>query len=262
MKNKLYCIPSLEELNHYLKFSEEYQAAFEYNEFFVPAVLDDEEAKNRIIEHYKSTGRDCSEDTLHGAFFDVCINSGDPRIFEVSDLRVHQSMEIARKMGLKAVIFHTNYIVNFRLQSYLDMWLNLNESYWRKILKEYPKQMIYIENMFDEAPVMLTKLAERMRDEPRFAVCLDVAHAMISGSSMEKWMNSLTPYVSHLHINDNDGVEDLHQPVGSGALDWELFSRWGRSLVNVPSILIEVRSYRDLERSVRYMEEKGVYPFL
>ena len=38
-------------------------------------------------------------------------------IFKASDYRVRQCMDIAVKMGLKAVIFHTNYIVNFRLRS-------------------------------------------------------------------------------------------------------------------------------------------------
>lgn len=39
---KLYCIPSLEQLHDYMGFSEKYQAGFEYNEFFMPALLDDD----------------------------------------------------------------------------------------------------------------------------------------------------------------------------------------------------------------------------
>ncbi len=208
--NQLSCIPFLDELDCYVKFAEEYQAAFEYNEFYVPAIMDDPASIQNIIKRYKSTGRDCSKDTLHGAFFDVCINSGDPKIFKVSDYRVHQSMEIAQQIGVKAVIFHTNYIVNFKLKSYLNTWLNLNEIYWRKILEEYPDQMIYIENMFDEAPRMLTQLAFKMQDEPRFGVCFDLAHAKISGTPIADWFDCLSPYIVHMHINDNDGVEDSH----------------------------------------------------
>jgi len=260
--NQLYCIPFLDELDRYVEFAEKYHAAFEYNEFYVPAILDDEVARNRIIERYQSTGRDCSQDTLHGAFFDICINSGDPKIFAVSDLRIHQSMEVAKRIGLKAVIFHTNYIVNFRLKSYINTWLTLNELYWRKILEEYPNQMVYIENMFDEAPEMITKLAERMKDEPRFAVCFDLAHARISGTPLQQWLESVKPYVAHIHINDNDGIEDLHRPVGSGVIDWKEFSRFGQKLEKEPSILIEVRNFQDLEKSVQYMKEQKIYPFL
>lgn len=259
--NQISCIPFLDELDCYVKFAEEYKAAFEYNEFYVPAIMDDPVSIKNIMRRYQSTGRDCSKDTLHGAFFDVCINSGDPKIFKVSDYRVHQSMEIAQEIGVKAVIFHTNYIVNFKLKSYLDTWLNLNEIYWRKILEEFPNQMVYIENMFDEGPEMITKLAEKMQNEPRFGICFDLAHAKISGTPVQKWLDCLRSYITHIHINDNDGIEDLHRPVGTGILDWEQFSRFGKSLEQEPSILIEVRNFADLQQSIQYMKENGIYPF-
>lgn len=258
---KLYCIPKLERLEEFVAFSREYQAGFEYNDFFVPALLDDEVAKARAIKRYLGTGRDCSQDTMHGVFLDVCVNSTDPKIFAVSDYRIRQCMDIAKKMGLKAVVFHTNYIVNFLLQSYIDTWLKRNEEYWREILRDYPEQMVYIENMFDEAPILLRQLARNMGDEKRFGVCLDVAHAFISGSPLEPWFTALRPYIKHVHINDNDGREDLHLPVGSGSFDWEEYNQWGRSVEVKPSVLIEVRSLADLQDSVRFMREHKIYPF-
>lgn len=260
-RNQLYCIPSLLQLEEYMEFSEKYQAGFEYNEFFIPDLLDDATAVERVIKQYMGTGRDCGKDTLHGAFLDVCVNSADARIFAVSDFRVRQSMDIARKMGLNAVVFHTNYIVNFRLQSYIDTWLDRNEEYWRRILRDYPEQNIFMENMFDDAPTLLAELAKRMADEERFAVCLDTAHAMISGSPLEPWLTGLKPYVGHVHINDNNGTEDLHQAVGSGIFEWEVFDRWIRSFHDKPSVLLEVRGLEDLYRSVDYMEANKIYPF-
>lgn len=258
---KLYCIPSLAQLPDYAEFSRQYHAAFEYNDFFIPGVLDDDEKKKSIMAQYMSLDRDRSEDTLHGAFLDICINSSDPQIFAASDRRIHQCMDIAREMGLKAVIFHTNYIVNFRLKSYLNGWLELNESYWKKLLQEYPKQKIYIENMFDDTPELLAELARRMKDEPRFAVCLDTAHAFISGSPLKDWFDSLKPYTAHLHVNDNNQYEDLHCPVGFGSFPWDDFQNWVTSLECKPSLLIEVRSFEDLQKSVNYMKEHGIYPF-
>ncbi len=258
----LYCIPRLQQIEDYLRFSEEYQMGFEYNDFFLPSLLDNETEKEQMIKKYLSFGRDCSKDTLHGAFFDVCIDSIDRKIFQVSDLRIRQSMEIARKMGLRAVIFHTNYIVNFRLQSYLETWLLRNEEYWRKILKDYPEQEIFMENMFDDAPGLLQKLAAKMADEPRFSVCLDTAHAMISGSPVELWLQELKPYVSHIHVNDNDGKADLHQAVGDGCFPWEVYHTWICSFEKKPSVLIEVKEFADLKKSVKYMQEHALYPFV
>ena len=257
---ELYCIPKLQQIDVYLSFSKVYQMGFEYNDFFLPSVLDDEMETERIINKYLSLGRDCSRDTLHGAFLDLCVNSTDRRIYEVSDLRVRQSMEIAKKMGLRAVIFHTNYIVNFRLRSYLDTWLSRNEEYWRRILRDYPEQEIFIENMFDDSPEPLIKLAENMADEPRFSVCLDTAHAFISGSPLGPWLDGLKQYVSHVHINDNDGRQDLHQAVGSGSFPWEEYHSWIQSFARKPSVLIEVREFEDLKKSVEYMKQHLLYP--
>lgn len=261
IKKQLSCIPSITQLSEYTRFSKQFNAAFEYNEFFLPAILDQEEKKKSIISQYMSLDRDRSNDTVHGAFLDICINSDDPKIFAVSDFRVHQCMEIAKEMGVKAVIFHTNYIVNFRLQSYLNNWLNRNEIYWKKILKEYPKQSIYLENMFDDSPILLTSLAKRMEKEPRFSVCLDIAHAFISGSPLTDWFDCLKPFVSHLHINDNNKIEDLHQPVGSGFFPWNDFQDWIMELKEKPSVLIEVRSFQDLQISIDYMQRNHIYPF-
>lgn len=54
---------------------------------------------------------------------DICIDSQDPLIFHASDVRVRQSMDIAMRLGVHAVIFHTNHIANFRLKSYREDWL-------------------------------------------------------------------------------------------------------------------------------------------
>ena len=65
---KLYCIPSLKEIDSYLGFAEKYNACFEYNDFFIPGLLDDGAALDRIIKKYMSVRHGSSNDTMHGAF--------------------------------------------------------------------------------------------------------------------------------------------------------------------------------------------------
>ncbi len=258
---ELYCIPRLQDIKKYLEFAEKYNACFEYNDFFIPKILDDSFAIDKVVKQYMEVRHVCLQDTIHGAFLDICVNSEDPEIFAASDYRVRQCMDIAKRMNAKAVVFHTNYIVNFRLRTYIDSWINRNEEYWRRIINEYKDQYIYIENMFDDAPFMLAELAKRMADEPHFGVCFDIAHAFISGSPVEDWYNVVSPYVKHIHANDNDGVEDLHNPVGEGRLEWDVFDSWCRGFKDKPSLLVEVRSFEDLEKSVKYMQEHNIYPF-
>lgn len=262
--NKIYCIPKLNEIDNFLKFSREYDAGFEYNDFFVPSVLDNENEIDHIIAEYQKLDRDRSNDTLHGVFLDICVNSDDPLIYKVSDYRIHQSMDIATRLGVKAVIFHTNHIPNFKLKTYQDGWVDRNESYWKKLLSEYPDLNVYIENMFDNESELLKRLAERMIDEPRFGVCFDIAHAFIGTQPLAEWCHDLKPYVKHMHINDNDELQDTHHPVGSMKLPWIIYKDFIASIPEEtrPSVLIEVRTYEDLIKSVSYMKENHLYPFL
>ena len=258
-----YCIPNLNQISCYLEFSEKYNVGFEYNDFFLPSVLDDEERISQIIASYSSLNRDCSEDFLHGVFFDICVHSCDPLIYKASDYRIHQSMNIAAKLGVKKVIFHTNQIPNFKLQTYLEGWLDSNERYWRELLQEYPDMEVYMENMFDLDSSLICQLAERMKDQPRFGLCLDMAHAFISDESVEGWCKSTFPYVRHVHINDNNGIEDSHSVVGSASMPWSVYNRFMDAFdqETKPSVLIEVRGYEDLEKSVDYMTQNHLYPF-
>ena len=191
------------------------------------------------------------------------IDSQDPLIFHASDVRVRQSMDIAMRLGVHAVIFHTNHIANFRLKSYREDWLKKNSAYWRRLLAEYPALTVYLENMFDEEPDLLRRLAEDLSDEPRFGVCYDMAHAYLSQTPLTDWNQALLPYVCHLHINDNDKTQDTHRPVGSGSLPWDLYAQLFASCPPglKPSVLIEVRSYEDLAASVSYLKEHHLHPF-
>ena len=252
---KLYCIPKYEEIKCYEELAHKYNMAFEYNDFFVPSVFMNKQRINEMIGNYKALERDTSQDTLHGAFLDVTIHSDDPDIYEISKKRVYQSMDIARELGAKAVIFHTNFIANFHSKYYQDKWVERNRAFWRQVLAEYPSLSIYMENMFDESPDMLQRLAIAMEEEERFGVCLDFAHAYISRTSMDEWIDKLGRYTKHIHINDNDGISDMHLPIGKGRFPWERYTEYIAKFSKEVSVLIEVRCLQDVKDSIVYMEK-------
>lgn len=47
----------------------------------------------------------------------------------------------------KAVIFHTNFISNFRIKFYQDNWVERNKAFWTSTLAKYPTLNIYMEKM-------------------------------------------------------------------------------------------------------------------
>ena len=258
---KISIIPRRDNIEESLRLSKKYNANFEYNDFFLPFVLDDEEKKKELIDFYKGLERDRSEDTMHGAFLDVTLHSSDSKIREISQLRVRQSMDIAKELGIRGVVFHTNMIANFKDAIYMKNWIDTNAAFYKKILAEYPGIYVFVENMFDFDPDMLLALAKEMEKEPYFGICLDYAHATISTVKAVEWFEVLKPYIKHMHINDNDLKDDLHMAVGTGKIDYKEFGELLRVSGIEPSILVEVSKLEDQKASLTFMEEEGIYPF-
>ena len=63
-------IPDRMHLEDTLQLAELYQANFEYNDFFMPDILDDENECEKIVQAYKQESLP-DYTTMHGAFFDV-----------------------------------------------------------------------------------------------------------------------------------------------------------------------------------------------
>ena len=257
----VHIIPDPARLEESLALAEYWDAGFEYNDFCEPRLLDDETAFRARIGLYRSMDRDRSRDTLHGAFLDVTVHSDDPLIRRVSEKRVLQSMEAARALGVRGVVFHTGLIPNFRSSFYTKNWLDRNRLFWSDICGRYPEIGVWMENMFDMDPLLLLALAESMGDDANFGICLDYAHALVFGGDPALWLACLAPYVRHMHINDNDGQDDLHDAVGDGIIDWVCFDRALREKGITPSVLIETKDLRKQRASLEYMRERRIYPF-
>lgn len=260
--SKLYLVPDRRDMERMRALAAEYGCAFEYNDFFLPKVMEDPQKQKEIIENYRMSQKPFpfETDTMHGAFFDVTIHSDDPLIRDASMLRVRQSMEIAKSMGLKGVVFHTGRLAGFRAAGYLQNWRDRNEAFFAELAGRYPAQQIYMENMFDEAPDILAGLAEKMRDVKNFGVCLDYAHAMLSKCPGRAWIEALAPYIRHIHINDNDLQNDLHLAVGAGTLDWQEFDSLIREYRVEAPVLVEVNGYEAQKESLQYLKRHGIYP--
>lgn len=257
----VYVIPNLTEMEDFAKLRRESNCRYEFNDFFNPLVLEDTKKQTALIEAYSRVCGSFDEDTLHGAFLDVTIHSSDPLIRQVSEKRVYQSMEIAREMGVRGVVFHTGRLNGFRLPYYLNQWMETNKAFFTRVAEKYPDICIYMENMFDEAPDMMAELARQMKDVDNFRLCLDYAHAIVANANPGQWLEELIPYVGHMHINDNDLVNDLHLPVGDGKTDWQEYDTLMRHYEYSGSVLLEVSGYRAAKKSMEYLRQQRFYPF-
>ena len=249
-------IPHLDEINQSLELCEKYSLGFEYNDFFMPKILENQAVCNDLIKSYKSVNLPAFC-TMHGAFFDVIPFSPDEKIREISDLRIRQSLEAARKIGAKAVVFHTNYNPFLNAPAYVSSWIEQNSVYWSGILGEYSDVNIFLENMFDTAPDIMEKLAEKLKAHANFGICLDYAHAALTTVPQRDWVKKLGRFIKHIHINDNDFVSDLHLAVGGGKIDWREFYDLYEKFMTGASILIETTPLSNQRKSLEKLSADG-----
>lgn len=252
-------IPDPQEPEVYVQLAEQNSFGFEYNDFFVPDLLDDTGALKKRIAMYKELQRPQRTDTLHGAFYDIIPFSWDRRIRAHSVYRMQQSVEIAGELGCRAVIFHTNVVPGLvGDEKYRGNWLNEMADTMRTLFKQDDRIEIYCENMFDESPYELADLAKLLQEEKRFGVCLDIGHVMLTTNRLEEWFAALGDYVRHFHINDNRLKRDDHLALGAGKIDWQqTFALMQKYQLCDRSILLEVKGVEKIEASLDYLKRNG-----
>lgn len=253
---QLLIIPDVNDMEVTLSLAEKYNLGFEYNDFFDPVVLEDKIKVATLIDRYmeQSVSSYC---TMHGAFYDVIPCSRDARIRDVSRLRIEQSIEVAKRLGASAVVFHTNYNPFLDSLAYNKIWIEQNAEYWSSVLEQHTEISIYLENMFDSSPDMLEELSKTLSGYQNYGVCLDYGHAAISKTEPVEWARRLGKYVKHIHINDNDLICDSHLAWGAGKIDRFGFYRSYESYMGDASVLIETRTTENKLRSLKQLEEDG-----
>ena len=249
-------IPNREHLAECLELAKKYNLGFEYNDFFMPDVLDDIRHTEEIIAMYQKQDLPAFT-TLHGAFFDVIPFSMDAKIHQIAEMRIEQSIRIAEKLGAKAVIFHTNYNPFLNSEDYIKGWIQTNAAYLSKVLERHPDINIYLENMFDTTPDIMEALSEKLSVYANYGVCLDYAHASLSKAAPEVWAKQLGRFVKHVHMNDNDLVSDLHLAWGDGQIDRNCFYECMEIYLKEASVLIETTPMDNKIRSLEMLQKEG-----
>lgn len=246
-------IPELVDIDRALALSTEYGVNFEYNDFARVAVYEDPEEVKRRVRAYKAIDRDRSNDTMHGAFLGLDLAAADSVIAGRSKELYCQSLAIANELGLKGVVFHTGLIGGLRLPNYIGHWLDESAAFWMRQCENYPNLTIYMENTFEREPDALVALMQRMWMTPNFKLCLDYAHAALTPTPLDTWVEAFAPYIGHMHVNDNDLVDDLHLAPGMGKIDYAKWKTLMEKHAIDVSVLLELNGYDKAKQALDYM---------
>ena len=127
---------------------------------------------------------------------------------------------LARDLGVRQLVIHGGFVP----QVYFPEWyVEQSVLFWRELLAELPPDMtIALENVMEPEPRLLADIARQV-DDPRLGLCLDVGHAttFVSRVPPLEWVAPMAPWLRHVHLHNNAGHNDLHDPLGQGTLAME-----------------------------------------
>ena len=196
------------------KLAREYGVGFEVTKFSWVGAFDDPQNYEIVKKQIQGIGNLW----LHAPFAELTPCAIDPLVRQVTRRRYKQTIEIARKFGIKSLVIHDGFVPML----YFPQWfVEQSIAFWKDFLKTFPRDMeIALENIMDPNPDMLVEIVREV-DDPRLRICLDIGHAntFVSKLLPYNWIEPVAPYLSHAHIHNNEGDKDIHSALGTGTID-------------------------------------------
>lgn len=236
----------------------EYSAGIELIDFSVGMNLDNMEV---YLKKWEKTLLDLGEPpvNIHGPFLDLNPMSYERLTAEASWVRFSQAYEAARCLGAKRLIFHT---CRVPAVCYPQSWASRLSEFWNRFLDCHPDIPVSAENVFDEDPFLVADFASRVT-AGSFSLCLDIGHAgHASDKSVAVWLETLAPWIEHLHLHDNHGRRDEHLALGKGAIDLAAVSEILPSLPRLTGATVENTTLQDCRDSAEFLNRHRIRQFL
>ena len=233
---------------------EKYDVGLEIVLFASPYCLD---RQDEFIENYKEELGDLYgkiDISIHGPFVELCPGTRDELISKVTNYRMQQAYDVAKKMNAKYMVYHNGYYPN--TYSYIE-WMQNAPTFWQNFLQDKKDDgiKVHIENVFEDDYFILNELMEEIADD-KTSMCLDVGHvSAYSKIDVMEWMKILNKYIKHMHIHNNCGNRDSHLGINKGDLDiMEILN-----LVKDKDITIslEITNLDELEESLEILYKNG-----
>lgn len=228
---------------------EKYEAGMEIDSFCQSVMLDDKDEIKRAGEIMRLSERHI----LHGPFTELYPAAIDPRARRLASDRLNQAYDVCRWLGINRMVVHSGYVPFV----YFKEWHREHSiEFWQEFMSDKAEDFtVYIENVLDDEPYMMRELIEGIADK-RIRLCIDTGHANAAGNvDICEWLEVLGEYTGHIHLHNNYGSADEHNPPDKGSMDM------GKVLEYIDSCCgsdttITIEAY-DLESSFKWLAERG-----
>ncbi|WP_423792224.1 sugar phosphate isomerase/epimerase family protein [Methanocaldococcus indicus] len=189
--------------------------------------------------------------TVHAPFSDLNPASMNEKVRKLVIECISDAIEGAYELDANIVVIHPGYIPEL-WKDFKDDILDNNFTTILKIVEiaEDYDIILGLENMPNFRGVLCQKLEDvleiiREIDSKHLKMTLDVGHANTVGD-VKDFINK---EIVHIHIHDNNGVEDEHLPVGEGNINFEEFFKELKKINYKGILTLENKNIRDAIKS-------------
>ena len=255
MIDRVFAAPKGPELEQGIQFALHHQLDYELPTFYYVENLD---AKDREIARYQQLLAGFQGIlSMHGPIFDTNVVSLDPELMRISRQRYIQAINVAKEMGVRYLVFHSQWTPIYPAANATRMWLNKMTEYWEQTIAEHlqgTQLTVLIENFLDTSPESMMTLLSRI-DSPHLKACLDTGHVNIfSELSPIDWLKTLGNQVVYIHAHNNGGELDSHDAFGQGLLDLDSILQHVALLPQKIHVAIETSTVKGLSESYEILK--------
>ena len=227
----------------------------------IPNVISDKRPFDDVLAEMKDIfGNFEGQKSVHGLFFDLSVASKDEDIREISVKRYLQSLDVAKVIGAKTVVYHTGCEATIKHRRFQQEYSDDSVKFWKTYIKAYENANITAvqENVSENTYENILRIVNAV-NSPRLQASLDTGHVNVhSDQKVTQWIEGYGTALKHMHLHNNYGDDDSHLSLLKGTLDFdEIFDKIKKTEIN-PILVLEIFTEKDLYESVEYLRKKGV----
>ena len=103
---------------------------------------------------------------------------------------------------------------------------------------------------------MTMTLNNSLTDVPGMNMILDIGHYNIAGEPVVDFFSCYHSRIKAISLSDNDGLRDMHAPLGSGNIDWPMIKTMIEDFNWQGVYIFETKSV-DLGEDVEFFNQLG-----
>lgn len=188
---------------------------------------------------------------IHGPWNGLPLLCYDARVQELVVTRLKQALDFAAALGATQMVLHSPFefygspmVAHTPAHRLLDEIKRVHETLADVLpLAQQANCALVLEVCYDTNTAALLALV-RSFDSNDVQISLDTGHAFvmqrIGGPPPDQWVRDAGPLLTHLHLQDTDGLLDRHWPPGRGNINWYALFEVLQSLSHRPRLLLEI----------------------